>query len=164
MPRQLLHDHARIIAAVEANMRMVSGPRPENFDAMAGNRWAFTREFLLHCARVEAQVLRPLSMDRRPHVAAAAKRSRTDLESLVAAFKAHVQRWAGLAGEAEWPTYVRATSTLMARMRDRLIDEQRDIFDHLPAQSTAAGAPPAANYAQEAWAIRGAIFTGRVAS
>lgn len=166
MPEQsLLDDHARIRAAVEANVEMISGPRPENFDAMAGKRWQFTREFLLHCARDDARVLCPLTTDRRPEVAAAAIRSRADLESLVAAFKAHVQRWAGLAGEAEWAAYVRATTKLMERIRTRLLDEERGVYTCPPAQPGASKASlTPTNYAHEAWAIREAIFTGKATS
>ncbi len=162
MPKQaLLDDHARIMAAVDANLRMISGPRPDNFDAMAGRRWTFAREFLLHCARDDAQILRPMTTDRRPNVAADAVRSRADLAELVEAFKAHVQRWAGLAGEAEWPTYTRATTALMARIRDRLFAEERGVYSYLPVQPSPRAPLAPANYAQEAWAIREAIFTGK---
>jgi len=163
MPKQsLLDDHARILTAVDANLRMVAGPRPDNFDVMTSKRWAFTREFLRFCARDDAQVLSPLTTDRRPEVAAAAIRSRADLDVLVAAFKAHVQRWAGLAEESEWRTYVRATTLLMARIKSHLLAEQQDMYSYLPVQPNMTKLPTTpSNYAREAWAIRDAIFTGK---
>jgi len=99
MTKQTLrNDHERIMAAIEADPLMISGSRPESFDAMAGARWTFARDLLLHCARDDAQVLRPMTTDQRPGVVAEAARSSADLELPVAALKAHVQRWAELAG------------------------------------------------------------------
>lgn len=164
---ELMEDHHRVLLAIDGNERQLLGPRPERFEALAAKRWALVRELLLHCARVEALVLRPLLADRRPHVAAQAARSLAEQALLLADFKEHVRRWGALAGEAQWGAYVGATRALMQRIRRHLQSEASDVYRYLPAQRDVparrndAAKPPTESASACAREIGKVIFRGR---
>lgn len=160
IPPLLLEGHRRILEAADDNERQLSGPRPECFAALAATRWAFTRALLTHFAHNEATALRPLIADQRAHVAAEARRSLAEQTQLLDDFKDHVRTWGSLAGEAQWPDYVRATKALMQRIRRRLQSEELGLYLFLPVQPGAAMPDAPSHHCEDARAIGAVIFKG----
>jgi len=157
----LLAEHRRIMANVESLETLVAGARPDMPDMLFRDRWAFTRDLLLHFSKDETLVLRPLMGDRRPHVAALAKQSAAQLAALYEAFQLHTKRWQGFPAEADWPEYSRAVRHLLARLRARIAAEEAGLYHFLPAQrdGSADRAPPT-DYAATAWRIRDGLYPG----
>lgn len=156
---QILAQHVRILKDAEALEEIAAAPRPKNVEALANRRWAFTRDLLLHCSRMESLVLSPLSVDVRPAAVACAKASSTATAEFVALFRAHAERWQGFTPPEQWRDYRAATDRLATAMRLLIEREASEIVPLLPVQPS--GTPPPVSkdrYVSDAWAIRGLIF------
>jgi hypothetical protein len=158
---RLLAQHIRILANVESLERFSEGPPPAQNDNFADRRWRFTRDLLLHFAKMESTVYGPMMSDRREHAQRAAARASVETASLMAEFREHVARWQDAHPSAQWETYRRAVTRLVQRIRDRLNAEAAEIVPLLPVQPDGSrGGPTRETYAAEAWEIRGVLFKG----
>lgn len=153
--------HCRILANIDAIEGAANGPRPQDMEALGAKRWAFTRDLLLHFEKMEAQIYAPMMTDRRDYAVERAAVARAQTASLVADFKAHVDRWKGLPSAEIWPEYAPAVARLMARVRDRLDTEALEIVPLLPVEPQDERARRCGtSYAAEAWRVRSAIYNG----
>lgn len=161
---RVLKQHSHILANADALETMVSGPRPTNVDGLGFRRWMFTRDLLMHFAKMEGQVYGPLMDEVGGEVARAASHASAETAALVADFREHVTRWQGLPSEAQWDTYARSIRWLMGRIRERIEREAADILPLMPQLPTndegACPGKPDHRYVADAWEIRELIFTG----
>jgi hypothetical protein len=158
---KLLREHRAILNAAAELETLVAGRHPGAFTPLALRRWTFTRDMLIHFAHVETRLLQPLMADRRPDAAAAAARSSLDLRRVYHRFQAHAERWQGLPSPEVWAAYGVAIDVMTQRLRDRLFEQERDIYSLLPILPGGVGirVPGApVNYAAEAWEIRKLIY------
>ena len=156
---QILAQHVRILSDVEALEEIAAAPRPQNVEALANRRWAFTRDLLLHCSRMESQILSPMSVDVRPIAVERAKAASIATADFVALFRAHADRWQGFTPPEQWSDYRAATHRLSAAMRALIECEAGEIVPLLPVQSSGTPAPVSKDrYARDSWHIRGLIF------
>ena len=156
---QILAQHVRILSDVEALEEVASAPRPRHVEDLANRRWAFTRDLLLHCSRMESQILSPMSVDARPNAAQRAKAASVATADFVALFRAHAERWQGFTPPEQWIDYRAATQRLSAAMRALIEREAGEIVPLLPVQPSGAPAPVSKDrYASDSWHIRGLIF------
>lgn len=158
---RMLAQHVRILANVDKVESFAAGPPPIEGDCMAEKRWAFTRDLLLHFAKMESTVYGPMMSDRREHAQHSAALASVATSTLMAEYREHVARWQGPHPAAQWETYRRGVARLMARIRTRIEAEAVEIVPLLPVQSdgTREG-PTRESYAAEAWEIRGVLFEG----
>lgn len=158
---RLLAQHMRILANVESVERFSEGPPPAQNDNFADRRWCFTRDLLLHFAKMESTVYGPMMNDRRDHAQRAAARASVETATLMREFREHVARWTDAHPAAQWDTYGRAVTRLMQRIRARIDEEAVEIVPLLPVQPDGTrGGPTRESYAAEAWEIRGVLFKG----
>jgi hypothetical protein len=158
---RLLAQHCRILANVDAVECFAAGPPPAANDTMADKRWAFTRDLLLHFARMESTVYGPMLSDRRGHAQQTAALASVETAALMAEYREHVNRWNGPHPAEQWETYRRGVARLMGRIRTRLEAEAVDIIPLLPVQPDGSReGPTRETYAAEAWEIRGVLFKG----
>jgi hypothetical protein len=158
---RLLAQHMRILANVESLERFSEGPPPAHNDNIADRRWRFTRDLLLHFAKMESTVYGPMMSDRREQAQKAAARASVETATLMTEFREHVARWTEAHPSAQWETYRRAVARLIQRIRARIEEEAVEIVPLLPVQpdGTRRG-PTRESYAAEAWEIRGVLFKG----
>lgn len=153
---RLLAQHVRILENVAALERLADAPQPPAVEELSRDRWAFTRDLLLHFARIDSVLYARLQADPRPEVAERAVLAASETAELVADFRAHVLRWRGLPTQAQWQSYGEAVRGLMQRIRDRLDAETSLIARSLPLP---CGKPVRSNrYAADAWEIRRSIY------
>ncbi|MDG2532881.1 hypothetical protein P6144_04430 [Sphingomonas sp. HITSZ_GF] len=161
---RVLKQHGHILANADALEAMVSGPWPARIDGLGFRRWMFTRDLMLHFARMEGQVYGPLMDDIGGDAAGIASRASAETAALVADFREHVTRWHGLPSEAQWSTYARSIHWLLARIRERIEGEAAEIvplLSHLPTNDDGAClGKPDHRYVADAWEIRELIFAG----
>jgi hypothetical protein len=158
---RLLAQHCRILANVDAVERFAAGPPPPQGDRMADKRWAFTRDLLLHFARMESTIYGPMMSDRREHAQQTAALASVETATLMTEYREHVARWHGPDPAEQWETYRRGIARLMRRIRTRLEAEAAEIVPLLPIQPDGSrGGPTREGYAAEAWEIRGVLFEG----
>jgi hypothetical protein len=158
---RLLAQHCRILANVDAVERFAAGPPPPQGDRMADKRWAFTRDLLLHFAKMESTVYGPMMSDRRGHAQQTAAHASAATAALMTEYREHVVRWQGPHPAHHWDIYRRGVAQLMGRIRDRLEAEALEIVPLLPVQPDGSrDGPTRESYAAEAWEIRGVIFQG----
>lgn len=156
---QILTQHVRILKDVEALEEIAAAPRPERVDGLAHRRWAFTRDMLLHCSRMESGVLTPLSVDARPAAVERARSASMATAAFVEMFHAHVGRWQGFPSADRWEEYRSAMGRVTSALRDLIDCEATAIVPLLPVQPS--GTPPPVSkdrYASDAWEVRGRIF------
>jgi hypothetical protein len=158
---RVLAQHCRILANVDAVEQYAAGMRPSHCDSLANKRWAFTRDLLLHFARMESTVYGPMMSDRREYAQQSAALASVETAALMAEYREHVARWQGPHPSEQWETYRRGIARLMRRIRTRLEAEAAEIVPLLPVQSDGSrGGPTRETYAAEAWEIRGVLFDG----
>ncbi|MDP5278433.1 hemerythrin domain-containing protein [Sphingomonas sp. DG1-23] len=158
---RLLAQHCRILANVDAVEQFAAGAAPSHADKMADKRWAFTRDLLLHFARMESTIYGPMMNDRREHAQQTAALASVETATLMAEYREHVARWQGPHPADQWETYRRAIARLMRRIRTRLEAEAAEIVPLLPIQHDGPrSGPTRETYAAEAWEIRGVLFDG----
>ncbi|MDQ0251088.1 hypothetical protein J2W22_003152 [Sphingomonas kyeonggiensis] len=161
---RVLRQHAHILANADALETLVSGPRPANVEGLGFRRWMFTRDLLMHFAKMEGQVYGPLMDEVGGDVALAAGRASAETAALVADFREHVTRWHGLPSEEQWDTYARSIRWLMTRIRERIEGEAAEILPLLPQLpvNDVGDCPgkPDHRYVADAWEIRELIFEG----
>lgn len=158
---RLLAQHCRILANVDAVERFAAGPPPPPSVSMADKRWAFTRDLLLHFARMESTVYGPMMGDRRAHAREAAALASLETARLMAEYREHVARWQGPHPADQWESYRRALARLMLRIRARIEAEAVEIVPLLPVQpSGKRDGPTRESYAAQAWEIRSLLFDG----
>ncbi|AQR73052.1 hypothetical protein BXU08_04630 [Sphingomonas sp. LM7] len=147
---------------MESVERFSEGPPPPQNDNMADKRWAFTRDLLVHFARMESTIYGPMMSDRREHAQKAAARGSVETAALMAEYREHVARWQGPHPADRWETYRRGVTRLMQRIRARLEAEAMEIVPLLPVQpdGTRRAGPTRESYVAEAWEIRGVLFEG----
>jgi len=156
---RVLAQHCRILANVDAVEEFAAGAPPAHDDSMADRRWAFTRDLLLHFARMESTVYGPMMSDRRAHAQQTAALASVETARLMAEYREHVARWQGPHPADQWETYRRAIARLMRRIRTRLEAEAAEIVPLLPIQPDGPrSGPTRETYAAEAWEIRGVLF------
>lgn len=156
---QILAQHVRILTDAEALEQIAAAPRPQNVEALANRRWAFTRDLLLHCSRMESQILSPMAADARPFAAERAKSASVATADFVALFRAHAERWQGFTPPEQWSDYRAATHRLSAAMRALIEREAGEIVPLLPVHPSGTRAPVSKDrYASDSWHIRGLIF------
>lgn len=164
----VLKQHGHILANADALETLVSGPWPANDDGLGFRRWVFTRDLMLHFAKMEGQVYGPLMDEVGGDAARFASRASAETAALVADFREHVARWQGLPSEAQWDTYARAIRWLMTRIRERLEGEAIDIVPllaQLPSNDDDYGRrKPDHRYVADAWEIRELIFASGLGS
>ena len=164
---RVLRQHSHILANADALEAMASGPRPTNVDGLGFRRWTFTRDLLMHFAKMEGQVYGPLMDGLGEDVASTASQASAETAALVSDFREHVTRWHGFPSEAQWETYARSIRWLMGRIRERIEREAIDILPLMPQLPTndegACPAKPDHRYVSDAWEIRELIFTGSIA-
>jgi hypothetical protein len=158
----VLRQHGHILANADALETLVAGPRPANDDGLGFRRWVFTRDLLLHFAKMEGQVYGPLMEEVGGEAARFASRASAETAALVADFREHVARWHGFPSEAQWETYARSIRWLMTRIRERLEGEAIDIVPllaQLPStDDDESRRKPDHRYVADAWEIRELIF------
>lgn len=161
---RVLRQHGHILANADALEALVSGPRPTSVEGLGFRRWLFTRDLLMHFARMEGQVYGPLMDEVGGEVAHMASHASAETAALVADFREHVTRWHGFPSEAQWDMYARSTHWLTARIRERLESEATDILpllSRLPVDDQGAcPGKPDHRYVADAWEIRELIFGG----
>ncbi|MBN8813176.1 MULTISPECIES: hemerythrin domain-containing protein [Sphingomonas] len=159
---RVLRQHGHILANADALEALVSGPRPASIEGLGFRRWLFTRDLLMHFARMEGQVYGPLMDEVGGEVAHMASHASAETAALVADFREHVTRWHGFPSEAQWGIYARSTRWLTARIRERLESEATDILpllSRLPVDDQGAcPGKPDHRYVADAWEIRELIF------
>ncbi len=158
---RLLAQHCRILANVDAVERFAAGPPPAPGANYVDKRWAFTRDLLLHFARMESTVYGPMMRDRREHARQSAALASAETAALMIEYREHVTRWQGPHPAEQWDSYSRGIVRLMRRIRTRLEAEAVEIIPLLPVQSDGSReGPTPESYAAEAWEIREALFDG----
>lgn len=161
---RVLTQHGHILANADALEALVSGPWPAQIEGLGFRRWMFTRDLMLHFAKMEGQVYGPLMDEVGGDAAGVASRASAETAALVAAFREHVTRWQGLPSEAQWDTYARSIGWLLARIRERLEGEAAEIvplLSRLPvAEDGLCLGKPDHRYVADAWEIRELIFAG----
>lgn len=161
---RVLKQHGHILANADALEALVSGPRPAQVEGLGFRRWMFTRDLLLHFAKMEGQVYGPLMDEVGGDAAGIASRASAETASVVADFREHVTRWHGLPTEAQWETYARSIQWLLTRIRERLEGEAVEILpllSRLPVtEDGACSGKPDHRYVADAWEIRELIFAG----
>ena len=156
---RLLAQHCRILANVDAVECFAAGPPPPEDMTYAEERWAFTRDLLLHFAKMESTVYGPMMSDRRVHAQQSAALASVETAALMAEYREHVTRWHGPHPADQWETYRRGIARLMRRIRTRLEAEAIEIIPLLPVQPDGSReGPTRESYAAEAWEIRGVLF------
>jgi hypothetical protein len=159
---RVLRQHGHILANADALETFVSGPWPVQIDGLGFRRWMFTRDLMLHFAKMEGQVYGPLMDDVGGDAAGIASRASAETAAVVADFREHVTRWHGLPTEAQWDTYARAIRWLLARIRERLEGEATEIvplLSRLPVNDDGdCPRKPDHRYVADAWEIRELIF------
>lgn len=161
---RVLKQHGHILANADALETMVSGPWPAQVQGLGFRRWQFTRDLMLHFAKMEGQVYGPLMDEVGGEAAGTASRASAETAAVVADFREHVTRWHGLPSEAQWDTYARSIRWLLSRIRERIEGEATEIvplLSRLPqgAQGECPGKPDH-RYVADAWEIRELIFAG----
>lgn len=158
---RLLAQHVRILDAVSALERFAEGPRPDQVDGLSRTRWVFTRDLMLHFGQMESSIYAPMRRDVRVEAAELADQASHATAKLVADFRNHARRWAGLPAADKWEQYATALRSLMTRIRQRLDHEARIIATCLPLQpkdgTPAQGRNP---YVSQAWEIHELIYQG----
>lgn len=161
---RVLRQHGHILANADALETLVSGPWPAQVDGLGFRRWMFTRDLMLHFAKMEGQVYGPLMDEVGGDAAGVASRASAETASVVADFREHITRWHGLPTEAQWDTYARAIRWLLARIRERIEGEATEILPLLSRLPTddygACPGKPDHRYIADAWEIRELIFAG----
>jgi hypothetical protein len=156
---RVLAQHCRILANVDAVEQFAAGPPPAHEDRMVDKRWAFTRDLLLHFAKMESTIYGPMMSDRRVHAQQTAALASVETATLMSEYREHVARWHGPHPAEQWETYRRAIARLMRRIRTRIEAEAAEIVPLLPIQPDGErAAPTRETYAAEAWEIRGVLF------
>ncbi|MEP9360591.1 hypothetical protein [Sphingomonas sp. KR3-1] len=159
---RVLRQHGHILANADMLETLVSGPRPANDDGLPFRRWLFTRDLLLHFAKMEGQVYGPLMDMVGGDAATSASKASAETAALVTDFRDHVARWRNLPSEAHWETYARACQWLLNRIRDRLEGEATEIvplLSYLPTDDEGAcPGKPDHRYVADAWEIRELIL------
>lgn len=159
---RMLKQHGHILANADALETLVSGPWPARIDGLGFRRWMFTRDLMLHFAKMEGQVYGPLMDDVGGDAASIASRASAETAAVVADFREHITRWHGLPSEAQWETYSRAIRWLLSRIRERLEGEAVEIvplLSRLPVNDDGAcPGKPDHRYVADAWEIRELIF------
>lgn len=158
---RVLKQHGHILANADALETLISGPRPANDDGLSFRRWLFTRDLMLHFARMEGQVYGPLMGEVGGDAANFASHASAETAALVADFREHVTRWQGVPSEAHWGTYARSCRWLLNRIRDRLEGEAAQIvplLSRLPTENGAYLGKPDHRYVADAWEIRALIL------
>ena len=159
---RVLRQHGHILANADALEALVSGPRPASVEGLGFRRWLFTRDLLMHFARMEGQVYGPLMDELGGEVAHVASQASAETAALVADFREHVTRWHGFPSEAQWDIYARSTHWLTARIRERIESEATTILpllSRLPVdEQGACPGKPDHRYVADAWEIRELIF------
>jgi hypothetical protein len=160
---RVLKQHGHILAGLDALETLVSGPPPRHVEQLGFQRWQFTRDLMMHFAKMEGQVYGPL-MDLGGEVARRAGHASAETAALVGAFREHVARWHGLPREQHWDTYRRAILWLTCRVRARIEGEAEEIVPLLGlvplVDGDACPRRPDDRYVADAWEIRGFIFDG----
>lgn len=161
MPVSVAAGHRRLSEAADALDRVVADDNAIGAVLLSRTRWSFTREMMLHFAKLQRHALDPLLRDRRPEAAALAARSWDDLISITQQFERHTARWQGRVPAEHWLEYRKAIGLLTRRIRVRLAAQQHELYPLLPARPGGVPAPtvhPRHDFAADAWRIRQRIY------
>lgn len=161
---RVLKQHGHILANADALEALVSGPWPAQFEGLGFRRWMFTRDLMLHFAKMEGQVYGPLMDEVGGNAAGIASRASAETAAVVADFREHITRWHGQPSEAQWETYARSIRWLLTRIRERIEGEATEILpllSRLPAGDDGeCTGKPDHRYVADAWEIRELILGG----
>ena len=119
-------------------------------------RWALARVALPHLGLDDRHVLTPLEKHGGPE-GEVAKRFRRELESFNEDFLGHMKDWTGSAVQGDRDRYVKSVRSLVARLHERLAQEERDLYPLISRLSKSEASELGRNWAADAWAIKDSI-------
>lgn len=159
---RLLHDHQVIRENAQALLALLDSETLPPSKLLAETRWKVGSHIMQHLAFEDRHLYAKLLRDERPEVAEAGRRYQADIAEMFAVYSAHARHWTADRIAADWQTFRIDSKKMTMAMFVRIELEETELFPFASDAEIdlASNAPPAINWAREAFAIKDAMMHG----
>jgi hypothetical protein len=157
-----MRDHAIMRDKADVLLELLDRDSMPPSDALADARWQLSSHIMQHLAFEDRHLYAKLMADPRPHVLETGRRFQAELTDMFADYTVHAKRWTPEAIAADWDGFRASARIRTHEMFARIDREEAELFPlacdaHI---DTKTNAPPTANWARDAFAIKDAMIGG----
>jgi len=155
-----LHDSHRQLEASAKRLSSLIDAAVPDAEAVQAARWDIGKRILQHMALEDRHLFANLARDKRPAVAALARKYQAEFAGHVASYAEHAKMWTAERVVAEWDRYRVMTREQLRLLLARIAQVETEVFPLARDISLDAAHDPTISWTREAFAIKDSIAGG----
>jgi len=156
MLKKLHASHRQLEASAKRLSSLIDAALPDA-EAVQAARWDIGTRILQHMALEDRHLLANLAKDKRPAVAALARKYQTEFAGHVASYAEHAKMWTAERVAADWDGYRTMTREQLRLLLARIQQVETELFPLARDISLDAAHDPTISWTREAFAIKDSI-------
>ena len=156
MLKKLYDSHRRLEASAKRLSALIEAASPDA-EAVQAARWDIGKRILQHMALEDRHLFANLAKDKRPQIAALARKFQTEFAGHVASYAEHAKLWTAERVASDWDGYRVMTREQLRLLLARISQVETELFPLARDVSLEAAHDPTISWTREAFAIKDSI-------